>query len=91
MSTAQTIADAFRRAIAEDLGTDIAAEIDERNATPEYADGCCATHDFCDANMVMAEAFEAVTGRGPDVSSAEDTNLWNAAWDIARTQGFNIG
>lgn len=42
--------------------------------------GVCATHDVMDANEQMAEAFEAVTGRAPDVGSDDDARLWSAAW-----------
>jgi hypothetical protein len=56
-----------------------------RNRTaPE---GICASHDFCDANMVMAEAFEAVKGCPPlndEGMSAETVALWNAAWEVAK-------
>lgn len=48
--------------------------------------GCCATHDFMDANMVMLEAFEALAGREMDLESDADTALWNAAWEIATTK-----
>lgn len=41
----------------------------------------CHSHDFCDANEVMAEAFEDWTGSEPRPDSDEDTSLWNNAWD----------
>jgi hypothetical protein len=45
----------------------------------------CASHDFCDANVVMAAAFAEVTGEEPDTVNCEgDLNLWNDAWGIAR-------
>ena len=63
------------------------AEIKRRNATPEYA-GCCATHDFFDANMAMEQAFRQTFGRSPVPAEGEmaeaDIAAWNAAWDIAR-------
>lgn len=48
----------------------------------------CATHDFCDANMVMAEAFKNVFGREVDINDDADTDLWNTAWDLAKAKGF---
>ena len=42
----------------------------------------CHSHDYCDANMAMAEAFESVVGRVPSGEDA-DNSLWNAAWEIA--------
>lgn len=61
--------------------------IRERNRQPKYL-GCCATHDFCDANEVMAEAFTKTTGRAIDLNSQRDTDLWNAAWDQAKAAEF---
>lgn len=45
----------------------------------------CHSHDYCDANMAMAEAFKAITGREPDGDDADDADniLWSKAWDIA--------
>jgi hypothetical protein len=40
-------------------------EMQRLNATPEYGGGVCASHDFCDANDVMAAAFESIFGREP--------------------------
>jgi hypothetical protein len=57
-------------------------EMRERNAKQTNT-GICHSHDFCDSNMAMAEAFESVTGREPDTGSDADTALWNAAWALA--------
>lgn len=63
-------------------------EIVERNRTREYRDnGCCATQDFCDANMVMLDAWRSVTGRTDvpesEVIDGEDYALWDEAWAVA--------
>lgn len=52
-----------------------------QNRTVEYANAC-ASHDHCDANVVMLEAFEERFGREPNLDA--DTDLFNAAWEIAR-------
>jgi hypothetical protein len=70
------------------VGT-LVLEINTRNARPDYA-GCCATHDFFDANIGMAEAFFSVTGGEPDAASETDAALWNAAWTMAKDAGFWI-
>jgi hypothetical protein len=59
---------------------------------PRYAYPICASHDFCDANMAMMEAFESVTGstlipEEGDIAEA-DTKLWNDAWDHARNNSL---
>lgn len=67
-------------------------EVQTRNASMTYTN-CCASHDFCDANMAMWEAFRVVFGRESDVGgdskeSEADIAIWNCAWDRAKKQGF---
>jgi hypothetical protein len=52
--------------------------------------GICHSHDFCDANMAMLEAYSDLTGIKEDnVALNEETfNLFNAAWDHATTHGL---
>lgn len=67
---------------------------------PAYSadSGCCASHEFCDANMTMLEAFASVTGKGEDeivhLTFGEGADIdwdgewvtaWNAAFDAWRT------
>src|SRR5262245_9279508 len=60
-------------------------EMCRRNRTSEYAEtGCCASHDFCDANEAMALAFENVVGREPKANDDDDCALWSAAWELAK-------
>jgi hypothetical protein len=78
----------------EDFATIVA-----RNATPEYSKAC-ASHDFCDANMLMAAAFAETFGREPfttidveeggttEESLAAETLIWNQAWDWAKAGKF---
>ena len=63
-------------------------EVIRRNALPKYH-GCCASHDFCDANMPMMDAFEGTTGRpllGENGMADADCDLVNAAWDMAKAK-----
>ncbi len=48
--------------------------------------GICASHDFCDANEAMAQAFITVIGRDADIMSDADNDIWDAAWDSAKVQ-----
>lgn len=54
-----------------------------RKTREEPLEGACWSHDYCDANMTMAAAFQLIFGREPDVSDEPDTALINAAWDRA--------
>ena len=57
----------------------------------------CHSHDFCDANMAMDEAFKNLgvdqeTQWGDDWASNEEASaLWNKAWDIAKTKHLGGG
>lgn len=88
--TVQTLGEEFARLIREEFSAETLGEIRRRNASPAYA-GACATHDFSDANLIMAQAFETVTGREAAPDSETDCRLWNAAWDYARKSGFTAG
>lgn len=82
----------FMRRLLSDLGPRTFVTIRQRNATPAYQSGACASHDFCDANMVMLEAWEAVMGREyfrPDFDGTTDeSDTMGAAWDWARAHGL---
>ena len=63
-------------------------QIDEVNRlnTPEIINksGICHSHDFCDANEAMGEAFRAVIRREADLRSDEDLAIWSNAWRTAK-------
>jgi hypothetical protein len=60
----------------------------DRNKAEPAESGVCHTHDFCDANMYMHEAFEKTFGREPDTNDDSDLESWNDAWAIAKAADF---
>lgn len=72
-------------------------EVNRKNSY-EYDSHTCASHDFCDANMAMDEAFLTVMGRDyvfhddekpeTEAQNTEDTELMNIAWELARKLKF---
>jgi hypothetical protein len=85
----QKLALAFRWGLERELSCDQFAEMRRRNVLPEHQVNSCASHDFCDANLVMYDAFEAVFGREALVQENEDDlDLWNAAWNFAKDKYF---
>lgn len=51
----------------------------------------CLSHDICDANEVMEQAFVAVVGKPSDTLNDEaHFRLWNLAWNVARKYNFNM-
>ncbi len=85
----RAVAVKFSELIQESFG-DKVPEINRRNRELKEDGDSCATHDFCDANEVMAEAFRKVVGREQEMDSDKDTDIWNAAWSLAqRTAEFD--
>lgn len=76
----------------QDEGVPIREIIDRNKARDNPL--VCASHDFCDANITMHEAFLEVMGRDPleplDGMSAADMETWNNAWAIAVAADFFI-
>ena len=82
--TPNAVALAFARLMTKVLKASAMREVQKRNLLPDY-DKCCASHDFVDANMVMALSWAEVTKGG-----LMDFTVMNAAWDIARAAGFDV-
>lgn len=77
------LANRFAALIREWLTEDELAEVVEANAAdPHY----CATHDYCDPNEAMIQAFVEVMGR--DLDPIADEAAINAAWSAARAAEF---
>ena len=98
-SAAVRIAREFSKLMLEEIGIDN-LDLAVMQNTADMAVGndlTCATHDYCDANMVMDEAFHKVLGRGmylikesaTEEQKQADTDLWNAAWTLAKHNQFN--
>lgn len=85
----EQVAEKFAHHLRAVLATPQWNEMRERNARPDYGRNICASHDFCDANMVMDAAFREL-GLGFSLDGpqwAEDQELcelWSAAWGIAK-------
>lgn len=85
LPTPEELADAFCSIITSWLPVETVAEINRRNALPEYA-GCCASHDFCDPNQAMIDAMWTF---GVAFEPANDgMKLIDDAWEIAKQRGF---
>lgn len=84
--TARALAFAFARELGAHLGLEKLRAIDLANKTAEA--GVCCSHDYCDANEVMARAFWVVVGRRVKTQDDGDCSLWSRAWDLAKRQGL---
>jgi hypothetical protein len=79
---AYVLADRFAFLIREYFTEEQYAETKRRNRL--YGAEVCATHDFCDANIIMAAAFKDVFGREVDTDCDADMEFWNHAWREAQ-------
>lgn len=89
------LARAFGEQVQETLSRDEFRQVIDRNKGEPERSPICHSHDFCDANMSMHDAFVATFGRNPlDTPSADnimsdaDEQLWNDAWAIAKAADF---
>ena len=83
---ARQLAIVFAARLRLELGAETFTEMQARNALEAYQHDACASHDFCDANMVMAAAWRGLTGAEFDPESSAQTALFNSAWDIAKAE-----
>lgn len=91
MPTAQALAEEFAARLFVSIGAKDFDEVIRRNKEHAY-DRACASHDFCDANMVMLDAVQALAPEVDvdDILQGDEWNsLWNEAWDIAKASGFS--
>ena len=96
------IAKEFAKRLYKYNGNKKMAIVNKKNKTSEYElTGSCASHDFCDANVVMLDAFEKVLNRkivwfNDEIPATEkqneiDTNTMNIAWSMAKDADFYNG
>lgn len=74
----------FRAVLTEWLGADKVAEIIRINRAPDTHPNACASGDFCDSNVAMLEAWQAVIPEEFDFHSDVHSALWDSAWAIFR-------
>lgn len=73
----------FGEELADYIGRDKVADVRALNAAdPDKR--ICHSHDFCDANMAMFDAFRKLMGRDVDMESDTDKALWSDAWGLFR-------
>lgn len=90
---AQHIARVFSRILREHLHDDDLSRVIKRNHK-ERAPDVCHSHDFCDANMLMNEAYCRIMGLseddGFDANDPQQAALWNDAWALAKDRDFYV-
>ncbi len=88
-SVVSRLANTFSSLLVNELGAEVTVQIVERNE----ADGdlaVCHSHDFLDANEVMAEAWMEIFKFEIDPREECQIRMWGAAWQIARANHFHL-
>lgn len=92
MNATEKLAREFSRQLLKRIGIKQLVEANRRNAA--RGNDSCASHDFCDANVIMERAFRTAIGRAPLPKDGPMTDatvtLWNAAWTLAKTNSFYV-
>lgn len=78
----------FVRILNEWLTPEQIAEVNKFNAVPENS-RFCGTHNFCDPNQAMIDAFTEIYKRECEALNDADNELINAAWDLSKMHKFN--
>lgn len=85
------LAQRFSELLKRNIGTSI-TEVIGRNIVETNLD-VCHSHDFCDANEVMLQAWKDCGHNPDDVTGEKQTDearrLWETAWDIAKEYDFD--
>jgi len=85
------IAKSFSHLLLEEIGRGNLLTVIKKNFA-EISPLVCHSHDFCDANMIMDQAFNAdgIDPLGADDGCMTDeiVAIWNAAWDMAKAEKF---
>lgn len=85
--TAVRLSERFAELLHEDLTPAQFAAMVTRNRV-ETSKGVCHSHDFCDANVTMADAWRQVIGDDFDADDEAQTAVWNEAWELAHSRGL---
>lgn len=80
-NTTERLARAFLAQLLMDIGREDYNAVREQTKEKPLKN-ICYSHDYCDANMTMAAAFDAV-GIRFDMDNDEHAQLWGDAWNRA--------
>lgn len=81
------IASEFSRLLLAEIGAEKLAAVIAANKVQTDKE-ICHSHDYTDANVIMAEAWDNVMHSEIDLQSDSQTGLWNDAWREAKDEEF---
>ena len=87
IETIEEIALEFSKELLKELGNEDfkkMVKLSKANTDPMI----CVSHDFCDANMPMLEAYERVLDYEPQANNEAHNKIWSDAWTLAVKNDF---
>lgn len=85
----ELLKNAFVKQLKAELSEAKFAEVLKRNAD-EIDKRICHSHDFIDANAVMADAFEACFKESINFENKIHLEIINEAWSLAKNQALSL-
>ncbi|MDQ6960647.1 MAG: hypothetical protein Q9M27_06400 [Mariprofundaceae bacterium] len=84
----EQISKAFSDLLTEEIGLMNMDSVIIENSEPDADPATCASHSYCDSNMVMLAAYESIMGTVADFQEDAVVDYWNAAWSMAKKNDF---
>ena len=87
-----TFAENFCILLRQELDEGEIQEVNKRNA--ELENWLCASHDFCDTNMVMIDTINQtfqITNEDWELDGLFWSELMDNSWNLAKLSGFSLG
>lgn len=87
----EDLSEEFAKELKIELGDNAFNEMVQKHIDGEYAKkDVCVTHDYCDGNQVMLDAYEKCYKREFNMQNDDDMQLWNGAWEFAKRNNFYL-
>ena len=84
------LANIFSSLLHEYLTTEQITQVNIDNLKEDGEPLICHSHDYIDANEVMAEAWRSIFGFEIDLQNNEMCSLWGEAWSAAKAAEFHL-
>lgn len=79
----------FNELLQDELGEKF-GEMVEGHISGNYANkDICITHEYCDSNVIMLDAYETMVEENPNIPSPEFMDIVNRAWEYSKKHNFS--
>lgn len=92
MTVIEQLSIEFSEMLKMELGPEKFKKMVRRHLDEEYVlKDICVTHEVCDPNVTMMDAFKHVMKHEPELLNDGHMAVINAAWALAKTNNFYYG